>query len=136
MDSRAYDIWRKNKFSVIVHHYLSGFVNKRRSAKNLCERAYGSYVNSKLSRCTSNKNFWNALEGLDVNQKLRPSVAHINLDELNNYFISLSDGAALDVSYAMNGIKRKAIGDDGISVEFLKKIFEFVAYNTLGELID
>jgi hypothetical protein len=36
---RSYDILRKNKFSVIVHHYLSDFVNKRRSAKNSCESA-------------------------------------------------------------------------------------------------
>jgi hypothetical protein len=89
--------------------------------------AYGSYVNSKLSRCTSNKNCWNALERPGVNQKPRPIVAHTNLDELNDYFISISDGAALDVLYAMNGIKSKAVGDDGFSVEFLKMIFEFVA---------
>jgi hypothetical protein len=32
----------------------------------------------------------------------------------------------VDVLYAMNGIKRKAVGDDGIFFEFLKMILEFV----------
>jgi hypothetical protein len=31
------------------------------------------------------------------------------------------------VLYGMNGIKIKAVGNDGISIEFLKMIFEFVA---------
>jgi hypothetical protein len=86
---RAYDLWHKNKFSVIVHHYLSDFFNKIRSAKNSCESSYGSYFNSKLTRCTSNKECWNALGGLGANQKPRPSVAHINPDELNDYFITI-----------------------------------------------
>jgi hypothetical protein len=77
-------------------------------------------------------------------------VAHINSDELNDYFISICECAAVaaqydienaaagsgykfdavhvvNVLYAMDGIKNKAVGDDGISIEFLKMIFEFVA---------
>jgi hypothetical protein len=64
------------------------------------------------------------------------SVAHINPDELTDNFTSISDGAAVaaqydtentngyefdavhvvDVLYAINGIKSKAVGDDGISL--------------------
>jgi hypothetical protein len=94
------------------------------------------------------------LEALGVNQKPRSSVAHINPDKLNDYFISISSGAAVaaqfdtagsgyefdavhvvDVLYAMNGIKSKAVGDNGISIEFLKMIFEFVA-GPITHLVD
>jgi hypothetical protein len=33
----------------------------------------------------------------------------------------------VDVLYAMNVIENKAVGDDGISIEFLKIFFEFIA---------
>jgi hypothetical protein len=41
----------------------------------------------------------------------------------------------VDVLYAMNGIKSKAVGDDGISIEILKMIFEFVA-EPITHLVD
>jgi hypothetical protein len=82
--------------------------------------------------------------------KNKENVAHINPDELNDYFISMCDDAAVaaqydtknpaagsgyefvadhvvDVLYAMNGIENKVVGVDGISIEFLKMMLGFVA---------
>jgi hypothetical protein len=39
------------------------------------------------------------LEALGVNQKPRSSVAHINPDKLNDYFISISSGAAVTAQF-------------------------------------
>lgn len=152
--NRLYSKWKRTKTDFAWSQYKIA----RNNATTVIRQAKRLYCSSKLNASLPSKDLWRNLKHLNVHGKLKTE-CNIDPNVLNAYFSSaskscdspvvnnLNENFTLNETFQFNGvtefevmksimsIKSNAVGEDGISLQFVKLVLPFIL-GTLTHIVN